>query len=312
MKYGVEPNRLFNGGDANMTIDFGFFPSPTAVALDNFVASAGAGAATLTWRTSLENNTLGFNVWRAAGSDRASAIKINSTLIPAASAQGGSYRFSDAAGEAGAHYWLEEVDLSGVSTWHGPALLNALAAQGAAQPAILAVQPAAPVSGDAQTSAAPATAADQARSTGDERAITQNAEQAQQPIASASVSAQAQTADAAPSAADAVAAAPVAQTTRVAQSAPSNKEPATGQAQATARAPVQQATETAVEAVSAAHLAGSISGPAASDSAAEAARTEMLRNNMIVLFASAAGFGLIAFAAFAATAVLFLARRTGR
>jgi uncharacterized repeat protein (TIGR01451 family) len=99
----------------------------TAVTLDLFTAKLanieGQTAVLVKWRTSLEKNTLGFNVWRSASGKRADAVKISSELIAAKGASGGTYEYVDAAGFAGAGYWLEEIELNGASNWYGAAMV---------------------------------------------------------------------------------------------------------------------------------------------------------------------------------------------
>jgi protocatechuate 3,4-dioxygenase beta subunit len=110
---------------ANMTVDFGFHVNePLAVTLDLFKASFASNAVVVNWRTSLERNTLGFNVWRSASGKRNDAIKITPSIIDAKGATGGTYEFFDANGAAGASYWLEEIELTGTSIWYGAAVVG--------------------------------------------------------------------------------------------------------------------------------------------------------------------------------------------
>ncbi len=93
--------------------------APTAIALDAFTAIGDPSSVTIAWRTALELNTLGFNLWRSAG-DRADGVKLNAALIAARNTAGASYAFEDAAPISGARYWLEEIELSGARTEYGP------------------------------------------------------------------------------------------------------------------------------------------------------------------------------------------------
>jgi uncharacterized repeat protein (TIGR01451 family) len=147
----------------NRSIDSNEVVNPlqaTAITLNRFDARAGDGGnAAIQWETSAERNTLGFNLWRAPSNDRAAAQKINATAIAAkGNGSGADYRFDDAAAPAGAHYWLEEVELSGARTEHGPAVLNAPAPVNNAAPVAQTIQVVnvAPIVADSP-SAAPAT-----------------------------------------------------------------------------------------------------------------------------------------------------------
>ncbi|MEQ8821298.1 MAG: hypothetical protein RLY93_13740, partial [Sumerlaeia bacterium] len=99
-------------------------------------AALGLGeGVSVTWSTIAETDNAGFNVYRAA-SDGSVGEKLNSALIPSESVFGGGaeYSFLDAvvltkSGEERAYY-LEDVDLSGKTTLHGPA--TATLGQGAA------------------------------------------------------------------------------------------------------------------------------------------------------------------------------------
>jgi uncharacterized repeat protein (TIGR01451 family) len=94
----------------------------TAISLDRFGADLVAGGVSVVWRTSAENDTLGFNVYRSTTGQRSSAVKINDALIPSTGA-GSEYAFVDANGAAGAGYWLQEIELDGGVREYGPALV---------------------------------------------------------------------------------------------------------------------------------------------------------------------------------------------
>jgi uncharacterized repeat protein (TIGR01451 family) len=98
---------------------------PTVVALDLFTAKLTDNGVLVKWRTSLERNTLGFNVWRSMTGNRADAVKVSTELIAAKGATGGTYEFIDLQGAASAAYWLEEIELNGKSNEYGPALVAA-------------------------------------------------------------------------------------------------------------------------------------------------------------------------------------------
>jgi hypothetical protein len=101
---------------------------PTLVELISFTATGYEQGVLLEWQTGLEVDNLGFNVYREADGKRqllnqqlvaGSALRANSTLLA-----GESYALFDTgnvnAASRMAAYWLEDVDLAGKSTWHGP------------------------------------------------------------------------------------------------------------------------------------------------------------------------------------------------
>jgi len=80
----------------------------------------------LQWQTGFEVNNLGFNIYRQVGGER---IRINPSLIAGTALivgggvrveAGNGYTWIDDTAEISATYWLEDVDLNGTSTWHGP------------------------------------------------------------------------------------------------------------------------------------------------------------------------------------------------
>jgi hypothetical protein len=95
---------------------------PTAVTLESFSAASSALGATVEWRTSGERETLGYYVWRGRTADRAAASRINAGLMLSKSANGGHYVIDDTGGFAGAHYWIEEVELGGGGRFYGPVI----------------------------------------------------------------------------------------------------------------------------------------------------------------------------------------------
>ena len=95
---------------------------PTAITLASFTATAGAGSVTLDWETGTEIDNAGFNLYRAAASD-GPYTKVNTALIAAEGdpVSGTSYTYLDQRLLPGTYYYkLEDVDLNGVVTTHGP------------------------------------------------------------------------------------------------------------------------------------------------------------------------------------------------
>jgi uncharacterized repeat protein (TIGR01451 family) len=114
--------------------------APTRITLQSFSAHSGidkngASRVILTWKTGGEAHNLGFNVYREQNGNR---LRMNPSLIAGSAllmsgAQpkhaGRSYAWIDAgASVAGDAYWLEDVDVNGTRTTHGPVSV----AQGAA------------------------------------------------------------------------------------------------------------------------------------------------------------------------------------
>ncbi len=97
----------------------------TEVKLQSFSAIPTAGGVLITWRTGGEVRNLGFNVYRDQDGRR---VRVNPSLIAGSSLMmrraesrhsGKSYAWFDRAAPANS-YWLEDVDLNGTRTLHGP------------------------------------------------------------------------------------------------------------------------------------------------------------------------------------------------
>ena len=98
---------------------------PLAVTLADFAAVQTGDAVLLTWETASELNNRGFNLYRGV-SPGAPDRQINETLIPSQS-QGNPggfiYTWEDRAGLVPGttyFYWVEDVDINGAATRHGP------------------------------------------------------------------------------------------------------------------------------------------------------------------------------------------------
>ena len=102
-----------------------FYPCTTlAVTMADFRAEPQSDHVLVSWETVSELDNLGFNLHRSE-SPNAPGQQINAGLIPSqapGSAQGARYTWQDYDVIAGAtyHYWLEDVDLNGATTLHGP------------------------------------------------------------------------------------------------------------------------------------------------------------------------------------------------
>jgi uncharacterized repeat protein (TIGR01451 family) len=113
----------------------------TSITLTSFSAHAGAdksGASrvALSWKTSGEAHNLGFNVYREQNGNR---VRMNPSIIAGSALlmsgalpkhSGRSYAWIDpSAGVTSASYWLEDIDVNGTRTMHGP-----VSVEGAMQP----------------------------------------------------------------------------------------------------------------------------------------------------------------------------------
>lgn len=102
---------------------------PTAVTLSRFEAWPIATGMHVQWETVEEVDTLGFNLYRSTTLE-GSRVKLNRSLIPAKSLGspiGAVYDWNDIfwlVRPRTLFYWLEDVDIHGYTTMHGPAKLR--------------------------------------------------------------------------------------------------------------------------------------------------------------------------------------------
>lgn len=122
----TDPNLTNNSSTWTETIT-----SPTGISLRSFSAREGsdkngAHRVMLMWQTGGEAHNLGFNVYREQNGNR---VRMNSSMIAGSALlmsgalpkhAGRSYAWIDPSIATGASYWLEDIDLSGVRTMHGP------------------------------------------------------------------------------------------------------------------------------------------------------------------------------------------------
>jgi hypothetical protein len=96
---------------------------PTLIELSSFKANPKSGRVILDWSTAAEIDNAGFNLYRSESAE-GNYIKINNLLIAAKGApnQSASYEFIDTSVQNRKTYYykLEDIDLSGRSTMHGP------------------------------------------------------------------------------------------------------------------------------------------------------------------------------------------------
>jgi uncharacterized repeat protein (TIGR01451 family) len=109
----------------NRCADIDRVPSPTAVVLAEFGAGRWPGGVLVHWRTVAELDNYGFRVYRSRTPSRAAAVLVTPQIIPGQGrgiAGGANYNFFDAGAPDGPlYYWLEDIDLNGISEFHGPA-----------------------------------------------------------------------------------------------------------------------------------------------------------------------------------------------
>jgi parallel beta-helix repeat protein len=108
----------------NNTSEFSACSQPTAIELASFVATSYDNGTLLEWHTGFEADNLGFNLYRDEYGKRSrvnvqtiagSALKTTATIV-----SGEKYAFWDDSPPKDAAYWLEDVDLNGRVTQHGP------------------------------------------------------------------------------------------------------------------------------------------------------------------------------------------------
>jgi uncharacterized repeat protein (TIGR01451 family) len=99
---------------------------PTAIAFEGAAAFRRSPGVAVAWRTGFEAGNLGFNVYRQDGEAR---LRLNETPLAGSALAVGrttpitgdrTYSYFDRNGQPGSRYWIEDVDVSGRSTWHGP------------------------------------------------------------------------------------------------------------------------------------------------------------------------------------------------
>lgn len=107
------------------------------VTLSSFLVSWQNQARVL-WSTASESDLLGWNIYRAEEAELASALRLNTALIPSAidASQGAQYSFADAETMPGAsyYYWLEAMSYSGHSEIYGYRSLSIPSVEGGESP----------------------------------------------------------------------------------------------------------------------------------------------------------------------------------
>jgi parallel beta-helix repeat protein len=120
------------------SVNVGVVGNPTAVKLAGFTATAHENSVLLNWKTGFEVDNLGFNVYREVDGTR---NRITPQLIAGSALSDGpgtsllsghSYYWADTPPVGNAvRYWLEDIDLSGKSTYNGPYSITTASARSA-------------------------------------------------------------------------------------------------------------------------------------------------------------------------------------
>lgn len=116
---------VLTGGAFELTGGFWSFQegNPTAVTLASFTATPQGSGVLVRWETATEIDNVGFNLHRTQ-SPKGEWVRLNTTLIPSqapGSVFGATYTWLDEDVGAGiVYYKLEDVEVGGRSTLHGP------------------------------------------------------------------------------------------------------------------------------------------------------------------------------------------------
>lgn len=122
-----------DSNDTNSSNNIAYEPKdvgvPTAVSLLYFEGKGAKNSVILEWATASELETIGFNLYRRGKLD-GTMNTINQLLVQAESVglvEGSTYTFKVDGLKAGKYYyfWLEDVDIYGNSTLHGPIYVKA-------------------------------------------------------------------------------------------------------------------------------------------------------------------------------------------
>lgn len=101
------------------------FTAQASVTLSDFRAVGSASHITLLWETATELDNFGFHLWRAQVNNLDDASRITANLIPSqvgGQPIGASYEYEDNTAQLDVlyYYWLEAVDVNGLSVFYGP------------------------------------------------------------------------------------------------------------------------------------------------------------------------------------------------
>ncbi|MFT5121992.1 MAG: hypothetical protein ACI9TH_000098 [Kiritimatiellia bacterium] len=107
---------------------FGILPLPTYIALMAFNATPAPEGVSVTWSTGVEEDHLGFQLYRSPAINGA-RVPVGSFFHSLAAGPGASYSLLDAGAQSGRYfYWLEDVGFREKRTVHGPARVELVSA----------------------------------------------------------------------------------------------------------------------------------------------------------------------------------------
>jgi hypothetical protein len=119
--WGSSGSDVFAVGDYGTILHYG--EASTVIDLYSFTATPSNKEVIINWSTESEIDNAGFNLYRSE-TEAGEYTKINTELIPAkgSSTQGANYEFidNDMKNRKTYYYNLEDIDLNGKSTMHGP------------------------------------------------------------------------------------------------------------------------------------------------------------------------------------------------
>jgi Secretion system C-terminal sorting domain len=99
------------------------------VELSSFTAEYSSGELSVRWATQSETDNIGWNIYRSENFDFSESIKTNNQIIPGAetTSEQTDYVFTDqfeAQANNTYYYWIESMDLSGITELYGPVAIN--------------------------------------------------------------------------------------------------------------------------------------------------------------------------------------------
>jgi uncharacterized repeat protein (TIGR01451 family) len=130
------PDPVLSNNTATITTLIEF---PNAVRMGGFTATKTPNGVLLSWNTGGELHNLGFNLYRDVAGEK---VRLNPSLIAGSSLlmrealeqhAAKTYGWIDHSSNPGGPYWLEDVDLNGTRTMHGPVSTQGVAAAPHAQ-----------------------------------------------------------------------------------------------------------------------------------------------------------------------------------
>lgn len=136
----TDPDLTNNTATFTSTIEF-----PNSVRLNSFTATPSSRGTMLSWNSGGELHNLGFNVYRDVNGEK---VRLNSSLIAGSALlmrdtveqhAAKTYRWVDNSPSPGASYWIEDIDLNGTSTLHGPVSAGSLNASAVANANAIAI-----------------------------------------------------------------------------------------------------------------------------------------------------------------------------